>query len=377
MNRPVPPGGHPIAGHSAVTALLRRFATLTLVLAVAGCATGPDYFAARPYHESAAPAGDELPPLDGKRFTYVEGQAVVGEIQRVRARYEDTFVDFARAYGLGYDDLVAANPGIDPWLPGEGTEIILPTRHVLPLAPHEGIVLNIAARRLFYFPPVAAEPRVVYTFPIGIGRAGWSTPTGATEIVARIPDPVWFPPDSVLAEYAAAGNPLPRRVPPGPDNPLGKYAIMLDIPGYFIHGTNKPAGVGMRVSHGCVRLYPEDIEYLFGEVSIGVRVRIVNQPYLFGWDQDRLYFEAHAPLAEDGRDWSGLLTPMARSSRLEAGGALEIAGEQTLQKIAADHHGMPVMVGRRSGAARAQPPVRQVMNILPAASLTEADTATP
>lgn len=360
-----------------MTGLQQRPAILALILFISGCATGPEYYLDKPFAEPA-PTATELPPLDGKRFTYAEGQAVIGGVQRVRARYEDTFVDFARAYGLGYDDLVAANPGIDPWLPGDGTEIILPTRHVLPLAPREGIVLNIAARRLFYFPPpVADEPRVVYTFPIGIGRAGWSTPTGATEIVARIPDPVWFPPDSVLAEYAAAGNPLPRRVPPGPENPLGKYAIMLDIPGYFIHGTNKPAGVGMRVSHGCVRLYPEDIEYLFGDVSIGVKVRIVNQPYLFGWDGGLLYFEAHAPLEEDARDWSGLLTPMARSSRLEAGDGLEIAGEQTLQQIAAEQHGIPVMVGSRSGELTTRQPVRQVVNILTEASFAEADTDNP
>ncbi|MAF83393.1 MAG: L,D-transpeptidase family protein [Gammaproteobacteria bacterium] len=307
----------------------------------------------------------ELIPIGGNRFAFTEQQDVVGQVQIVRARYEDTFVDFARAYGLGYDDLVAANPDVDPWLPGEGTLIVLPTQFVLPLSPREGLVLNIAAKRLFYYPPVAdGESRVVETFPIGIGRAGWATPTGITTVVSRARDPIWYVPRSVRDEYEAAGDPLPRRVPPGPDNPLGHYVLGLGIPGYLIHGTNKPAGVGMRVSYGCVRLYPEDIEYIFSQVQIGTQVRIVNQPYLFGWYGTDLYFEAHTPFDEDDRDWLNLLLPMARSNLVEpVAGSEQRIEVSRLKSIAGEHRGYPVPVVQHGNGLDAYN-VRRVINIL-------------
>ena len=320
--------------------------------------------------------GPELAPIGANRFTFTEGQDVVGQVQVVSAHYEDTFVDFARAYGLGYDDLVAANPDVDPWLPGEGTMIILPTQFILPLAPRRGIVLNIAAKRLFYYPAVAdGEPRVVETFPIGIGRAGWSTPTGVTSVISRARDPVWFVPQSVRDEHLAAGDPLPRRVPPGPDNPLGHYVLGLGFPGYLIHGTNKPAGVGMRISHGCIRLFPEDIEYIFGQIEIGTEVRIVNQPYLFGWRDNRLYLEAHAPLDEDKREWLDLLLPMAHSSMVESGGMDPNIDELRLQKIAGDQRGYPIPAGRRGDESGHQAhEMRRVINIL---AVSYPDTTQP
>ena len=330
----------------------------------AGTAADPDdeYDA----YDAPVPMSEERAPIGGNRFTFTDGQDVVGQVQVVTARYEDTFVDFARAYGLGYDDLVAANPDVDPWLPGEGTPVILPTRFVLPLAPRHGIVLNIASKRLFYYPPaIDGEPQVVETFPIGIGRSGWSTPTGVTSIVSKARDPVWFVPASVRAEHKAAGDPLPRRVPPGPDNPLGSYALGLGMPGYLIHGTNKPAGVGMRVSHGCIRLYPEDIEHVFGRIEIGTQVRIVNQPFLFGWYDNQLYLEAHAPLDEDEREWLDQLLPMARSSLVESSSVNPTIDEMRLRRIADDQRGYPVPIGRRADAAGlALRDVRRVTNIL-------------
>jgi len=251
-----------------------------------------------------------LTPIPRNRFVLRDdSQELIGELQVVRTNYEDTFVDLARSYGLGFDELVAANPDVDPWLPGGGTSIILPTRHILPDGPKEGVVLNIAARRLFYFPEPDADGQiVVWTYPIGIGREGWDTPTGVTTIVSRARDPIWYVPKSIRNEYAAAGNPISRQVPPGPDNPLGRFVLGLGMPGYLIHGTNKPAGVGMRVSHGCVRLFPEDIEHLYGEVGPGVSVRIVDEPFLVGWDNGDLYLEAHAPLDEGDEFWSELIT---------------------------------------------------------------------
>lgn len=244
----------------------------------------------------------ERDPLPTTRFVLADpATSVVGEIQIIRTRAKDTFIDVAQAYDLGYDELAEANPGIDPWLPGEGTEIVLPSRFVLPDAPREGIVLNVASKRLFYFPkPAPGEPQQVYTFPISIGREGWATPLGKTRITAKTRDPVWRVPASIRKEHAENGDPLPPVVPPGPDNPLGRYAMRLAIPGdYLIHGTNKPAGVGMRVSHGCIRMNPEDIEWLFPQVPIGLPVHIVNQPLLLGTADGVLYLEAHPPLEED------------------------------------------------------------------------------
>jgi L,D-transpeptidase ErfK/SrfK len=206
----------------------------------------------------------ELPP---------EGYDVVGAVATVTAREEDTLIDIARRNGLGYHDIVRANPGVNIWVPGQGTEVVLPTRFVLPPGARRGIILNLAEYRLYYFPqPVEGEPAYVMTYPISIGRMDWETPLGSTSVVSKVTDPSWYPPQSVREEHAADGRPLPRVVPPGPDNPLGKYAMRLGLPGYLIHSTNRPAGVGMRVTHGCIRMFPEDIEYLFPNVDMNTPV---------------------------------------------------------------------------------------------------------
>jgi len=170
----------------------------------------------------------------------------------------------------------------------------LPLRFILPNAPRKGIVLNIANMRLFYYPK--SQPNTLLTYPVGIGRDGWNTPLGLTTIVDKKSNPDWTVPDSIHREHKQQGDPLPRVVHAGPDNPLGSYAMPLGFSNYLIHGTNKPYGIGMQVSHGCVQLYPEDIENLFNKVKVGTPVRIVHQPYLAAWDQDMLYLEAHKPL---------------------------------------------------------------------------------
>ena len=236
---------------------------------------------------------------------------VFGELRVIAARYEDTFVSLARSYNVGYEALRQANPGVDPWLPGEGTEIRIPTRFVLPRAAQRGIVVNVAELRLYYFPSnsgsppegVAAGSRRVITHPISIGRMDWSTPLGTTTITGKVVNPSWYPPQSIRDEHAARDDILPRIVPPGPENPLGKHALRLGLPGYLIHGTNKPSGVGMRVTHGCIRMFPEDIEALYKTVPAGTVVQIVNQPVKLGWTSDgSLYLEAHAPPLESNVD---------------------------------------------------------------------------
>jgi len=230
------------------------------------------------------------------------GSDVIGELRRDESRAKDTLLDLARRHGLGYEEITNANPGVDPWLPGAGTPVVVPKRRILPSAPREGIVINLPEHRLYWYPPAApGEQAVVWTFPVSIGKMDWNTPLGVTRIVAKVKDPTWTPPQSVRDEHARRGDILPAVVPAGPDNPLGRFAMRLGIPGgaYLIHGTNRPAGVGMQVTHGCMRLYPEDIERLFGMVAVNTPVRIVNQPYKFGWHQGELLIEVHPPLQED------------------------------------------------------------------------------
>ncbi len=242
---------------------------------------------------AASAAADEftLPPDDVD---------LIGRLRTVKARHEDTLLDIARRNDLGRDEIVAANPGVDPWLPGAGREILLPTRFILPPGPRRGLVLNLPEMRLYYYlPGQGGRPGRVVTHPVAIGRMDWQTPLGETRIVAKQKDPVWHPPASLKREALEKGETLPDRVPAGPDNPLGTRALRLGVPGYLLHGTNKPYGVGMRVSHGCIRLYPEDIEALFDQVPVGTPVRIVDQPVKLGWLADTLFIEVHPPLAEE------------------------------------------------------------------------------
>jgi len=288
--------------------MLNRFSHFLLLLVamlLTGCVVFEGYLPEEATEERQAVVPlDERPRLEpvNRNYFLLENaeDTVVGETQVVFAREADTFSDLAREYGLGYDELAAANPQIDPWLPGAGTAVLLPTQYVLPDTPQEGVILNIASMRLFYFPEMPeGQQQAVITYPIGIGRVGWETPTGETTVVSRARDPHWYVPASVRKEHAEIGNPLPAVVPPGPDNPLGHHVLKLGLPGYLIHGTNQPYGVGMRVSHGCVRLYPENIEVLYSLVDNGEKVTIVNQPYLTGYASGRLFIEAHMPLEDD------------------------------------------------------------------------------
>jgi L,D-transpeptidase ErfK/SrfK len=246
------------------------------------------------------------PPVATHRFEIEPGEDVVGQLQVTVVGANDTLPDIARRFDVGYQEMVRANPGVDPWLPGVGREVVVPTRFVLPLAQRQGIVVNIAAMRIFYFPPAKkGEKQVVYTYPIGIGKVGWSTPEGKTKVIAKVKDPTWTPPASVRKEHKEEfDETLPAVVPAGPDNPLGKFKLTLGWAGYLIHGTNKPYGVGLRSSHGCIRLYPEDIEQLFGMAERGTTVTVVNQPFVFGWHDNQVYLQAYDVLEDDKRDWS-------------------------------------------------------------------------
>jgi L,D-transpeptidase ErfK/SrfK len=258
---------------------------------LSGCQSSPNHFV---YNEARIPYDS----IATNEFALVDGQDLVGVVASIQSHENDTLPDIARHFGLGYNDIIIANPHLDPWLPEPGNRVILPLLFIIPDVQRDGIVLNLASMRLFHFP--AQPPARVLTYPIGIGRKGWNTPTGSTTIIAKKKNPAWHVPASILREHVEKGNPLPRIVPAGPDNPLGDYAMRLGFSGYLIHGTNKPYGVGMQISHGCVRLYPEDIDILFQQTSTGTKVRIIDQPYLLGWNKEMLFLEAH-PLTQRQR----------------------------------------------------------------------------
>ena len=232
----------------------------------------------------------------GLRFSILKpGQDIFGQVQSTVLHTGDTWLAIARHYDVGYDELAAANPRMDPEHLIVGTVLIIPTQYVLPPV-RRGIVINVANMRLYYFPK--DEP-YFYTYPIGIGRRHWQTPWGALHVIQKIRNPAWIMPASIIKYRRAQGGKVSHSiVPSGPDNPLGKYAVRLSQPTYLIHGTNHPASVGRRSSAGCVHLYPEDIQALFEHVSISAPVVIINRPFLLGWQEGRLYLEARRPLLE-------------------------------------------------------------------------------
>ena len=224
---------------------------------------------------------------------------VVGEVRTHRIDGEDTLLDVAVDHGLGYLQIIAANPGVDPWLPGSGRDVVIPAARIIPQGRREGIVINLPERRLYAF----EAGRLTGDFPVGIGRDGYETPRGTTRIVRRRVNPTWYPTPSARRDDPS----LPAAVRPGPDNPLGTRALDLGWPRYLIHGTNKPFGIGRRASRGCIRMYDADIVKLFERVRVGTPVRIVDQPVKAGWRGGRLWLEAHptvrqgAQLEEEGQ----------------------------------------------------------------------------
>jgi len=249
------------------------------------------------------------------------GDDLIGIISTVETREEDTLLDLARDSDIGYVEIRAANPGIDPWLPGAGRKVVLPTAHLIPDAPRTGIVINLAELRLYYFPPRGSgePPR---TFPIGIGGEGKETPVGRTSVAAKRAHPTWNPTPSERQEDPD----LPEHVAPGPDNPMGGFALYLGWKAYAIHGTNKPYSIGRRDSSGCIRMLPEDIETLFKAVSIGTAVTVVDQPVKVGRSGGELYLEVHPSqedvdsIEETGQP-AAIVAPDAETAVMKAAGA--------------------------------------------------------
>jgi L,D-transpeptidase ErfK/SrfK len=280
-----------------------------------------------------------------------DGSAVVGAESRIEVSYQDTLLDVARRYGLGYPEIVRANPGVDIWLPGEGREILLPGRRILPPTPHEGIVVNLPEHRLYYYPKTKPGRRpVVITYPVSIGRMDWHSPLGRTWIIAKERHPSWYPPESIRKEHAARGDPLPRVVPPGPKNPLGEYKMRLAVGDgtYEIHGTNNAVAVGLAVTHGCIRMYPEDIAALFASAPIGTKVWLINEPVKIAYVDGRLLIEVHPPVDGEGRTAEPNLEVMTQKLRLAMGGDTVAVHWDFAREALRAATGVPTVVGLRA-----------------------------
>lgn len=299
----------------------------------------------------AGPAQAEtflLPPAD---------VGVIGRLEFVDAGRDDTLLDIARRYDIGQNEILLANPNIDRWMPADRSRVIIPSRYVLPKAERSGVVINLPEMRLYYFPkPKPGQQKTMITHPISVGRMDWRSPLGRTTIVSKQIDPTWTPPASIKQEALADGRVLPDVIPGGPDNPLGRYAMRLGIPGYLVHSTNKPYGVGMRVTHGCIRMYPEDIEGLFADIPVGTSVQLVNQPIKLGWLAGALFLELHPPLEEDEplyQDYlqrvldavADMLAQQPDSPDLNADRRLSLSGA-ALRQAVEEKSGIPIQITR-------------------------------
>lgn len=278
--------------------------------------------------------------IERNRFPVARGEDVIGRLAIIRLEEGDTLPDIARHFSLGINAIRAANPGVDVWVPEAGERVTLPLRFVLPDTPRKGIVVNLPAMRLFQYNEDGTSLSVT-TYPIGVGTSEWPTPTGAMHVVRKAVRPTWHVPASIAREHREKGDILPAAVPPGPDNPLGEYALYLSRSGYLIHGTNKPASVGLTATHGCLRLYPENIKVLFDDTPVKTPVLIVNQPYLIGQHNGVLYLEAHSPLGESGALERKKLHARLRAVEKKAGRRLDW---ERVKEVQAAARGIPVPI---------------------------------
>jgi L,D-transpeptidase ErfK/SrfK len=237
---------------------------------------------------------------------------LIGHNKVYTIRNKETLIELARDYGVGYNEITDANRHTDPWVPDKGTRVIIPTTWMLPDILDDGIIINLAEMRLYYFFAIDKN-KYVSTYPIGIGRQGFNTPMGKFKVTGKLKDPVWRVPKNIRDEQPE----LPEFVPPGPDNPLGGYWLQLSVKGYGIHGTNRPYGIGRRISHGCIRLYPEDIEILYKFIKPGTPVKILNEPIKVSMHDNKVYIEVHRSEKDDAELMRLAVKKLGRKHLLE------------------------------------------------------------
>lgn len=272
----------------------------------------------------------------------VKGYDIVGQVQTVYAQQGDTLSRIGMQYNIGYIEMLEANPVLpirDRLAPG--TQVIIPSQFILPSI-RNGLVINLAELRVYYFPQDGSS---VHIFPIGAGKQGWQTPTATTELVRKVKDPAWTVPQSIKRESAKHGKILPDVVPPGPNNPLGKYALRLGLPGILIHGTLAPASVGQRSSHGCMRMLADDIKFLYENVPVGTQVSIIHEHNKVGWLGNQLYLEVEIPFAEHED-----LSPLKNAIDAKAAHRPVLINWRQVEKISEEQNGIPQVIGNSTVA---------------------------
>jgi len=322
-----------IADLSLVSNWLRLIALGACILALNGCAAmkGAWFFSEPPVKE-----------IERNQFPVGKGNDVIGRLAVVRLEEGDTLPDIARHFGLGINAISAANPGVDVWVPEAGERITLPLSFILPDAPRRGIVVNLATMRLFQYKG-DGKSQVVSTYPVGVGTKERPTPTGQMHVARKTARPTWHVPASIAEDHRKKGDILPAKVPPGPENPLGEYALYLSKSGYLIHGTNKPASIGLKATNGCMRLYPENVKLLYNDTPVNTPVVILNQPYLIGQRNGMLYMEAHTPLEDPGAGSIELEKVYARLRDIEKKSGRTLDWKK-VKEVQAEARGIPVPV---------------------------------
>ena len=290
--------------------------------------------------------------IERNDFPVTKEDGVIGQLVRMTLVKGDTLPDIARHFGLGINEIGAANPGVDTWVPEAGERIVLPMSHILPDSPRKGIVINLAAMRLFQYKEENAS-LMVSTYPVGIGSTERPSPAGQMYVQRKTVRPTWHVPASISEDHRKKGDPLPAKVPPGPQNPLGQHALYLSKSTYLIHGTNKPYSIGLNATNGCIRLYPEDVTKLYGDTPVNTPVRILNQPYLVGQRNGVLYIEVHAPLGERDPAELGKTYARLRSIEKKSGRAIDW---RKVEEALTGARGIPVPISKvGQGSGRGAP----------------------
>jgi L,D-transpeptidase ErfK/SrfK len=314
---------------------LRLIVLFIVILYLNGCAT------TKSIYETYLPIHGHLEEnIEQNEFPVAKGDDVIGRLAFITLEKGDTLPDIARHFSLGINAVSTANPGVDIWAPEAGKRIMLPLSFILPDAPREGIVINLAAMRLFQFKQDSEFP-AVSTYPVGVGTEERPSPTGQMYVARKAYQPTWHVPASIARDHLKKGDPLPDAVPPGPENPLGEYALYLSTPTYLVHGTNKPASIGLRATNGCIRLYPEDIKKLYESTTVNTPVYIVNQPYLLGQSNEVVYMEVHATLEDTDTVEFDRMYKKLRDIEKESGRTLDWS---KVKKVLAEARGIPIPI---------------------------------
>jgi len=273
----------------------------------------------------------------------VRGNDIVGDVKTHIVKPNETFASIAHDFDICQYELVESNPHVNPKNPLVGTVLIIPSRYILPNTPREEMVINLAELRLYYYP---RDKKEVWVFPVGIGREGEQTPVGYLRIVEHRENPTWHSPEAIRKARAKEGVVIPKVVPPGPDNPLGKFAMRLSRRNYLIHGTNDNGGVGQRSSSGCIRMYPKDIKKLFHAAKNGTSVLVINEPFKIGRDSHKIFFEAHMPLHEKAVEYADVhQAVMATLSTFGSYKERDVNWDKTVS-IAKEQQGLPQEIGK-------------------------------